>query len=82
MIAWCLQMLLLPSSEVGPWRISHMDLAAALPRWAAGGYQAADTTSFLAAAGATLAHANLVKPMRVRSAVQYGCGELVVYFSE
>ncbi|KAG2444128.1 hypothetical protein HYH02_009068 [Chlamydomonas schloesseri] len=69
-VSW--QMLLLPSSEVGPWRVSHMDPAAALPRWAAGGYQAADTASFLAAARTTLAHSNLVKPMRVRTAVQYG----------
>ncbi|KAG2436828.1 hypothetical protein HXX76_006350 [Chlamydomonas incerta] len=69
-VSW--QMLLLPSGEVGPWRISHMDAAAALPRWTSGGYQADDTASFLAAARNTLSHANLVKPMRVRSAVQYG----------
>eukprot|EP00198_Chlamydomonas_reinhardtii_P003881 XP_001693217.1 predicted protein [Chlamydomonas reinhardtii] len=64
------QLLLLPVSELGPWRLSHMDTADnALARWRAAGYNAADTASFLTAARATLDHHNVVLPLRVRTAM-------------
>ncbi|KAG2444126.1 hypothetical protein HYH02_009066 [Chlamydomonas schloesseri] len=66
------QLLLLPVSELGPWRLSHMDPAdSALGRWRAAGYSTADVASFLTAARATLDHPNIVLPLRVRTAIMH-----------
>ncbi|KAG2444141.1 hypothetical protein HYH02_009081 [Chlamydomonas schloesseri] len=66
--SWTL--LLQPSAEVGPWRNPHM-AEGALDRWAAAGFEATDTQSFLAAVRSTLAHPNRVPPLRIRTALQY-----------
>ncbi|KAG2497722.1 hypothetical protein HYH03_004458 [Edaphochlamys debaryana] len=62
------ELLLPPGSEVGPWRQEHFQDA---QRWAAAGYDAADTASFLRAAQGSLDHPNVVWPLRVEGAVTH-----------
>ncbi|KAG2497707.1 hypothetical protein HYH03_004444 [Edaphochlamys debaryana] len=62
------ELLLPPGSEVGPWRQEHFQDA---QRWAAAGYDAADTASFLRAAQGSLDHPNVVWPLRVEGAVKH-----------
>ncbi|KAG2497706.1 hypothetical protein HYH03_004443 [Edaphochlamys debaryana] len=62
------ELLLPPGSEVGPWRQEHFQDA---QRWAAAGYDAADTASFLRAAQGSLDHPNVVWPLRVKGAVTH-----------